>query len=111
MSYVARLAPPKFTTLNTGDWQGRHTAALVRPQNQEGPMAGMIHSWLDYADRHKARFESGIGDDYVLGPHWAAIGADLRQLLNGDCGRFDCGTLDGLILGVLKDEGFDLDDL
>ena len=111
MSYVSRFASPAFTTPDMAGWQTRHRMAIVHPINQEGPMAGMIHSWLDYADRHKARFESGIGDDYVLGPQWAKIGAALLQMLNGDCGRFDCGTLDALIRGVLKDEGFATDDL
>lgn len=51
-----------------------------------------------------------IADDYVLGPAWAEIGKSLRTLLNGDCGRLDCGTIDRIVTeefvaNGLTDEG------
>ena len=60
---------------------------------------------------HKARFESAIGEDYVLGPQWQAIGEGLRGLLNGETGRLDCGTLDGFILATLDENGIDTETL
>lgn len=47
----------------------------------------------------------GIGEDYVLGPEWATIGRALLALLNGETGRLDCGTLDGIIRDTLRAEG------
>ncbi len=48
-------------------------------------------------------------DDGVLGDEWAKIGGALRGLLNGETGRFDCGTLDRLFCETLRSEGLDPD--
>ena len=94
---------------NTGDWQGRHAQAIHSPQGAERAIVGLLKAWLDYANGHEARYDSRIGDDYVLGPPWAQIGAGLRQLLNGESGRLDCGTLDSIIYNTLNAEGFNPD--
>ncbi len=98
---------------NTGGWQDRHMAALrfPTPGQNEVAIGNMIGAWARYADSHAARFDSGIGADYVLGPAWAGIGSHLLTLLNGDCGRFDCGTLDGFIRDALTAEGYNPDEL
>ena len=67
----------------------------------------LLSGWLRYADAHRGAYESGIGADYVLGPAWAQIGAGLRALLNGELGRLDGGTLDGLLCSTLTAEEFD----
>jgi len=69
----------------------------------------MLRGWLTYADRHQARYHSGIGADGVLGDEWAALGHAILGLLNGETGRLDCGTLDALIRGTLVAEGFGSD--
>jgi len=74
-------------------------------------MVSMIKSWLAYADWHKGRHQSKIGDDGVLGMEWARIGCALRGLLNGECGRLDCGTLDHVIVSALEAEEFDPDNI
>lgn len=89
-----------------GYWR-RHELAIDHPTGPERPFIGMLRGWLEYADTHRTRFESGIGEDYVLGPEWERIGRGLRAMLNGDLGRrLDCGALDSIILDALKDEGF-----
>lgn len=101
---------------NTGGWQDRHTRAvtgsfaLVQCSDNERAMGRAIGAWCDYARNHEARFGSKIGDDYVLGPAWARWGFALRDLLNGDCGRLDCGTLDTILHDNLADQGFNTDD-
>lgn len=91
-----------------GDWKERHNAAtmsLGRPF--ESAIVHMLEAWARYADDHRARYESPIGEDYVLGPEWRDIGLGIRGLLNGETGRLDCGTLDGFILDTLKAEGIE----
>ena len=90
---------------NTGNWQQRHRSAILGNH----PVAVMLRAWLDYADRYTARYDSGIGEDTVLGDEWAAIGRGLLGLLNGDCGQLDCGTVDGIIRAALIDDGFKAD--
>lgn len=93
-------------TPNTGNWKNRHRNALANRVSEVNPIATMYVSWVQYANAHSRRFESGIGQDYVLGPEWERIGRALIGLLNGDCGALDCGTLDGNIRDTLSAEGY-----
>lgn len=111
MTYAGSLFQKPNVTGNIGDWQGRHMQACIAPRGLERPLVRMIEQWLRYADSHEKRFESLIGDDYVLGEHWFDMGLALRGLLNGESDRLDCGTLDYVILTALKRAGFDTDSL
>ena len=105
-------------TMKTG-WDVRHNNAIgaalgsgmAVPLSQESSIAQMLRAWENYAKAHAKRFESRIGEDYVLGPAWQDIGLGLRALLNGESGRLDCGTLDAFILDTLSDNGFDTEKL
>ncbi len=94
-----------------GGWKARHQAAVFGKTNQATPVVTAIASWISYAEKHEKRFESKIGDDGVLGPAWAQWGDALRQLLNGDLGQADCGTLDTILVDNLMEQGFNPDDL
>ncbi len=91
------------------EWTIRHYRALREPRESEAPLVHMLNGWTDYADHHRQRFGSSIGSDYVLGDAWLEIGKALRTMLNGDLGRLDAGTLDGVICHMLTREGFDPD--
>lgn len=114
--YVHAFRNPAFVNRTTGNplpndtgWQTRHMAAIRMAHPTEAPIVGLCLSWAAYADAHRARYESGIGDDGVLGAEWEAIGSAIRGLLNGECGRLDCGTLDAFLHDTLHAEGFDPD--
>lgn len=92
-----------------GSWKNQHRDALLRPKGFEKAVTDMIQAWLDYAECHATRYESGIGEDGVLGQAWAYLGKGIIDLLNGDCGRLDCGTICRVIHDTLKAEGFDPD--
>ena len=53
------------------------------------------------------RCNSRLSADYVLGEAWAEIGRQLRNLLNGDLGRLDGGTLDHAITSAFAYAGLD----
>jgi|SRR6185437_10412447 len=112
MKHLDKLLFPKFLNRkgepmpNTGNWQQRHLDGVYCLQSSvEYPLISMIRGWLEYADMNRDRYESSIGDDYVLGPEWRAIGVALRGLLIGGTGRLDCGTLDAIILDTMAEEG------
>jgi hypothetical protein len=69
----------------------------------------MLLGWALYAEAHEARFESGIGEDYVLGPYWANVGLAIKRLLDGETGGFDCGSLDHNITAMIEAQGFKTD--
>ena len=90
------------------DWLARHLGAVITPCTElEKAFVELLSGWLRYADAHQAAYESGIGADYILGPAWTQIGNALVTLLNGDLGRLDGGTLDGLLRCTLTAEEFD----
>jgi hypothetical protein len=113
MTHAQRLEQhPTYETV-PGYWR-RHKEAFTyafvpsKPKLESG-IAMMLHGWVAYADAHKAAYESGIGEDGVLGPEWRDIGLSLLGLLNGDLGRLDGGALDAAIRGSLEAEGFNPD--
>lgn len=121
-TYRHTLHNPKFlnqkgeTMPNNSGWQGRHLLGLksatmtrVPAHPMECAIVSMLDAWALYADAHRARYESGIGEDGVIGAEWRAMGLAIRGLLNGDCGRLDCGTIDGFICNTLAEEGIPAD--
>jgi hypothetical protein len=118
LSYAQRFDMPSFTRSSDGGkmpndtgWQTRHLAALQTPKGFESAIVGLIRAWAIYADSHKARYDSGIGEDGLLGDFWSQMSKQLRGLLDGETGRLDCGTLATFISETLKAEGFDPDTL
>lgn len=101
---------------NTGGWQSRHTRAVIGSfahilcSDNEHAIGRAIGAWCDYARNHAERFGSPIGQDYVLGPAWARWGFALRELLNGELGRLDGGTLDTILHDNLAEQGYNPDE-
>lgn len=91
-------------------WKSLHYWAVREPEGLE-VIGRMCSDWAEYGLEHHERYESRLADDYVLGPAWAKIGEGLLALLNGDLGRLDGGSLDGMIRMALQAQGFDPDTL
>lgn len=101
---------PPHAPQDQNGWSQRHRAALLSPaRGFETAWVLLLKGWLEYADVHAQRYAGAIGQDGVLGPAWGRIGAALRELLNGELGRLDRGTLDGLLVETLQEQGFDPD--
>ena len=73
---------------------------------QEQAIISLIKAAAQYAQANSNE-DYKIGEDHVLGRYWSEILQGIRGLLNGSCGRLDCGTLDGLLLDMA--ERFNLD--
>jgi len=86
-----------------------HNEAIDWPKGFEAAIVKMLHFWEMYATEHQKRWESPIGEDYVLGVYWKDMGLSLRGLLNGETGRLDCGTLDAFILETMRENGVETD--
>lgn len=105
-----------FSETGRPAWQA-HFLAAWRPfvpdqlpgKEFEAALVPMIVGAARYADEHAARYESVIGDDGVLGPHFKDILTGLRGLLNGQLGQLDGGTLDGILCDIAAATGVDLD--
>lgn len=68
-------------------------------------LAGMINQAAQYANAHRLMYGSLIGDDGVLGPAFVQVLSGLLQLLNGERGDFDGGTLDRQIRTIATNNG------
>jgi hypothetical protein len=105
---LGMLANPKLSNMN--GWQDRHNAAVSMPKaGLERAVVTMLTGWLEYAYAHQETYESPIGQDYVLGPEWQRIGDAIHGLLDGDCGRLDCGTLSALIYEAMRGQGCEVE--
>lgn len=92
-SRLLRTSPARAT--NT-DYLARHQEALRNPRGVERAIvalrAGIMEYGLQYSDRYE---DALLGNDGILGDGWLEITRGYLTLLNGECGRLDCGTLDG----------------
>lgn len=87
-----------------------HTQAALNPKPGPERAIVLIASGLaEYAGSHFARYDSTIGEDGVLGEEWREIARGLLGLLNGECGRLDCGSVDSFIREKASAHGVDLD--
>jgi hypothetical protein len=97
---------------NTGGWKDRHNLAITlggfngHSRPFETAVAQMITGWARYAQDHKKEYESAIGDDGVIGKAWLEAGKAFIDLLNGNTGRLDCGTLDAFLRDTMHENGF-----
>lgn len=110
------IVPPARLTDDVG-WKGRHataamsgTLSLIRAHQAAGIMA-MLRALAIYADAHKSRYSTPIGQDGVLGKAWAQSLGGVRALLNGELNGLDGGTIDGAILAMARAAGFEEKDL
>ena len=99
---VSSLLTPNEMFPGTNGWKGRHMRA-ARVQ----PVALMITALDQYAANHAERFESKIGEDYVLGPAFLDALRGVRTMLNGEIGGLDGGTCDAAICEIFTRAGFE----
>lgn len=94
-----------MTTTQT--WKDRHDAACLHPRGSEGPIIALYRALSDYVAQYQKDYpDNKLGDDYVLGAAWYQAAKSFQDMLDGDCGWLDCGTLDGLIRQRALDAGF-----
>jgi hypothetical protein len=90
-------------------WATRHNMALNSPRNMEYPIVKLLDALDSYILFHREKYDSDIFEDGVLGKGVVQIVTGIRTLLNGECGRLDCGTIDGHLHDLLDIAGPDLD--
>jgi hypothetical protein len=97
-------------------WARRHAemfdrvAAAAGEHSQKVGIVLLIRGLAEYADAHFYQCGTVIGEDYVLGPPWLAMGEGIRGLLDGKLGRLDGATLEALLLEVAEHNGYTEED-
>ena len=88
-----------------------HNAACRHPYKAfEAPFIDMLKGWVMYAENHLGRYETPIGEDYVMGQVWENIGHALLEFLNGETGpRLNRAHLNSFIRQTMKDNGIKMD--
>ena len=84
-----------------------HFSAIADPTVDERPIVEGLGAWKVYADRYNEGHGIDIGTDSAIAPPWIAWGVALRELLVGEIGRLDPGTIDTWIGDVFKSHGLD----
>lgn len=87
-----------------------HTQAFHTPRaGFESAIVGVFNGLAEYAAAHAKAYGSDLADDGVLGEAWKDAAKAALAMLNGDCGRLDCGTLDSALRELAELAGFDAD--
>jgi hypothetical protein len=84
---------------------------MTDPNGIESPIINLLKVLDTYERNHVTRYDSAIANDYALGAAWLEIAKSARTLLNGELGRLDAGTLDGILLDMIVTAGFSESDL
>lgn len=91
-------------------WFTRHQRAWENPApGFERALRTGYDALRTYGLAHHVRYETHIGEDGVLGAAWAGMARAYLQLLNGESGRFDCGTIDAAVRSLAMGFGVDLE--
>ena len=91
-------------------WEFGDASSGQGEKRMEAIIRDSIIAWARYGEQHWVLYHSHIGKDGVLGVAFKAMGNALRDMLNGNTGRLDCGTLDKLILDIAKACDVDLEE-
>ena len=83
---------------------------MIQERGMGYAIAQMILSIDAYCMRYKRRFESSVGDDYVLVEGVKEALRGVRALLNGPLGAEDGGTLDKAIMTIARDNDITLEE-
>lgn len=111
MSYTLTSADPRRLVAppgeeNIGGWRERHASAIATPRYPEAAVIHLFSALDEYACAHNRRWDSLIGQDFVLGPVWETMVTNLKELLNGETGRLNCGTVESAIRQLMLDHGY-----
>ena len=93
------------------DWGARHLLAWGIPdpsKGHEASVVNLIKAWSAIGDTVRADGR-GVKDCYVLRPIYLGMARDIVRLLNFDCGRLDCGTVDRTVRAIVEHEGLNPD--
>ena len=91
----------------TGPWAERHNAAVRRPRASEAGILKACEALRIIVTSYSEDYDDPIGNDGVLGPCWVDMARGVLGLLNGECGRLDCGTVDHYIRNLYSRQGFE----
>lgn len=108
------LAKVSRKTIGSNNWGLRHAAAWDRPkggETHERTIVELVTALGQIGDTVKEGGR-GVKDDYVLRPIFMGLARNCVALLNFDCGRLDCGTVDRTVRAIAENEGLsgDLED-
>ncbi len=109
--HTSALSKRSLKTDSTG-WVLRHCQAWTSPRTpREKAVRALIEAFALFADSYATETEGErqLGQDGYYHEHAVDMVKALLALLNFDCGRFDCGTLDRLIRDLAQASGVELE--
>jgi hypothetical protein len=90
-------------------WASLHLSAWYHGSDRETAIRHLIQGFGALNDTSISDGGCRLGDDGYFCDHARDVIQALRAMLNLDCGRFDCGTLDGLLLDLASAAGLEIE--
>lgn len=91
------------------NWYENHCAAWNNPRGVEKGVRLLIEGYAQLADALFQTNETKVGNDGYFHEHAKDLILALVAALNMDTGRFDCGSLDGLVRRLAQVSGVELE--
>lgn len=90
-------------------WAKLHWERWVMGGNKwASTLRKLIEGLALYADGYSEVYRTPIGEDAVMGKAWRDAVLAIRGMLDGECGGLDCGTLDTMLLDMIRREGMEV---
>lgn len=84
-----------------------HNRAFAHPEpGFEDALAHLVRGLIAYRAAYVERYQVEISADPALAESWAETARGILGLLDGDTGRFDCATIDGMIRSTAANAGY-----
>lgn len=108
MGQLLNLRPPVPPRPEVPAYLTRHNQAIQAPRGFERAITALRAGLLEYGLQYGERYDGcEIGKDGVLGDGWLDLARGYLALLNGECGRLDCGSLDSEVRSWARKFGFE----
>lgn len=88
-----------------------HNDAIRRARGFELPLVRGLQALESYAQTYVLRYSAHVSEDGVMGEYWITWAISLRNLLDGDTGRLNCGHMHSYINDLAKYYGYTERDL
>jgi hypothetical protein len=109
MRDIPSIRTVRYGTRGPFYWQARHMSACESPATSaERAIVSLCDGITEYLSGQDG--EDGVWIDYMLGPGLGSVLVGVRELLNGDIGRLDAGTVDSFLRDIAGRIAWDMDE-
>jgi hypothetical protein len=102
---IRKLMMAKLSQFPDDNWIKQHLSATYQPKGFEVAHLQALNALAALGDATREAGRS-VKDCYFTAPLFLTMARTMKELLNTESGRLDCGLLSSTIDAILENEGF-----